>query len=52
MLFIPRVVEILTSDFALFLFAVVGIAGTALSIARDTEAQRTNALREELRVEF
>jgi len=37
-----RVIDLVTSDLGLFLFAVVGIAGTAASIARDTRAQKAS----------
>ena len=46
------VVDLLTSDFALFVFAVVGIAGTAVSIARDARAQRASVVAQEIRVEL
>ena len=45
------VMDLVTSDLGLFLFAVVGIAGTAVSIARETRAQKASPLTENVRVE-
>jgi hypothetical protein len=47
-----RVIDLMTSDLGLFLFAVVGIAGTAVSIARDTRAQKASPLAEKLPVQL
>src|SRR2546427_2786128 len=46
------VIDLVTSDLALFVFAVVGIAGTAVSIARDTRAQKASLLTEKLPVQL
>jgi len=46
------VIDMVTSDLALFVFAVVGIAGTAVSIARDTRAQKASLLTEKLPVQL
>ena len=47
-----RVIDLMTSDLGLFLFAAVGIAGTALSIARDARAQIASLLGEKVTVEL
>jgi hypothetical protein len=41
-------IEILTSDPAILLISGLGLAVTAISIARDTRAQRANAAPDEL----
>jgi len=46
------VIDLLMSDLALFLFAAVGIAGTAVSIARDTRDQKASVPRGEVSVEL
>jgi len=46
------VIDLLTSDLALFLVAAVGIAGTAVSIARDTRDQKASVPSGEVPVEL
>jgi hypothetical protein len=45
-------IELLTSDAALAVFAAIGIAATAVSIVRDAKAQKARLLAEEVSIDF